>query len=380
MKPDNTQETIYVGLDTGLPPYLPYPRFLLKMDISQTAKLLYALLLDRTTLSQRNGWQDNQGRTFIVYPIAEIAEMLDKGQTAIKAALNELDAAGLLERKRAGFSAANRLYVKLPPLVRISDPMTVGKATLISAENRPTDGRKSDLINTLWKSRPTSSRHRRSSTASGHSGLQPHRPGEGESYRLSATSEWIVSVGQHPGLIPAKTWIKVQESLERNKSKGYRKPRSNEALLTGLLWCRCGNRMYPKLSKRFTADGKPIYTYVCKMKERSKRSLCNRRNAHGNLLDAAIVEQVKSLASNDSTFLTQLEKSKRFTPATGRSTTNGWRTCVSSRPRPSARSTPWWTRWPTSATARQPSMYESVWKNSTPRTPNCRPASPSWRG
>ena len=96
MKPDNTQETIYVGLDTGLPPYLPYPRFLLKMDISQTAKLLYALLLDRTTLSQRNGWQDDQGRTFIVYPIAEIAEMLDKGQTAIKAALNELDAAGLL--------------------------------------------------------------------------------------------------------------------------------------------------------------------------------------------------------------------------------------------------------------------------------------------
>lgn len=105
MKPDNTQETIYVGLDTGLPPYLPYPRFLLKMDISQTAKLLYALLLDRTTLSQRNGWQDDQGRTFIVYPIAEIAEMLDKGQTAIKAALNELDAAGLLERKRAGDDA-----------------------------------------------------------------------------------------------------------------------------------------------------------------------------------------------------------------------------------------------------------------------------------
>lgn len=145
MKPDNTQETIYVGLDTGLPPYLPYPRFLLKMDISQTAKLLYALLLDRTTLSQRNGWQDDQGRTFIVYPIVEIAEILDKGQTAIKAALNELDAAGLLERKRAGFSSANRLYVKLPPLVRISDPMTVGKATLIRSENRPTDGRKTDL-------------------------------------------------------------------------------------------------------------------------------------------------------------------------------------------------------------------------------------------
>ena len=146
MKPEETQETVYVGIDTGLPPYLPYPRFLLKMDISQSAKLLYALLLDRTTLSQRNGWQDGEGRTFIVYPIAEIADMLDRGCTAIKNALNELDAAGLLERKRAGFSAANRLYVKMPPVVQISDHMTAGKPTLISPEKRPTDSQKSDLM------------------------------------------------------------------------------------------------------------------------------------------------------------------------------------------------------------------------------------------
>lgn len=146
MKPEETQETVYVGIDTGLPPYLPYPRFLLKMDISQTAKLLYALLLDRTTLSQKNGWQDGEGRTFIVYPVAEIADMLDRGCTAIKYALNELDAAGLLKRKRAGFSAANRLYVKMPPVVQISDHMTAGKATLISPEKRPYDSRKSDLM------------------------------------------------------------------------------------------------------------------------------------------------------------------------------------------------------------------------------------------
>ena len=128
MKPGELPELVYVGIGTGIPPYLPYPRFLLKMDISQTAKLLYALLLDRTTLSQKNGWQDSEGRTFIVYPVAEIAEMLDKGCTAIKNALNELDAAGLLERKRAGFSAANHLYVKVPlPVVQFSDLMTVGK-------------------------------------------------------------------------------------------------------------------------------------------------------------------------------------------------------------------------------------------------------------
>ena len=85
----------------------------------------------------------------------------------------------------------------------------------------------------------------------------------------------IVSVGKHPGLVLGKVWIQIQESLERNKSKSFRKPRSNEALLTGLLFCSCGERMYPKMSKRKTVDGKVIYTYVCKIKERSQRSVNN---------------------------------------------------------------------------------------------------------
>ena len=42
---------------TELPAYLPYPRFLLETDISHTARVLYSLLLDRSTLSQKNGWR-----------------------------------------------------------------------------------------------------------------------------------------------------------------------------------------------------------------------------------------------------------------------------------------------------------------------------------
>ena len=121
-----------------------------------------------------------------------------------------------------------------------------------------------------------------------------------------------MSVGKHPGLIPGKVWVQVQESLERNKSKSFRKPRSNEALLTGLLFCSCGERMYPKMSKRKTADGKVIYTYVCKMKERSQRTVCNSKNANGNTLDMAIIEQVKMLADDKETFVSQLEQSRKF--------------------------------------------------------------------
>ncbi len=135
---------------------------------------------------------------------------------------------------------------------------------------------------------------------------------KGKATVLLPVSQWIIALGQHPGLVPSRQWIKVQESLDRNKSKAYRKPRNNEALLTGLLFCSCGDRMYPKLSQRKTADGQPIYTYVCKMKERSKRERCNHRNANGNILDAAIIEQIKTLTEHDSSFIAQLEKSRQF--------------------------------------------------------------------
>ena len=125
-------------------------------------------------------------------------------------------------------------------------------------------------------------------------------------------TEWIVSVGLHQGIIPGKVWITVQESLNRNKSKAYRKPRNNEALLTGLLYCTCGSRMYPKISKRKTVDGKPIYTYVCKLKERSQRSMCNSKNANGNTLDMAVIEQIKLLEDDKGSFIDQLEQSRKF--------------------------------------------------------------------
>ena len=131
----------YITAETIIPPYLPYPRFLLKMDLSQTAKLLYALLLDCSTLSQKNGWQDSEGRIYIIYPVTKIAEILDKGRTTIQDTLNELAAAGLMERKRTRFATANHIYVKVPPVVQVSVPMTAGKPDIISPKNRTYDVR-----------------------------------------------------------------------------------------------------------------------------------------------------------------------------------------------------------------------------------------------
>ena len=58
----------YIKAQTPLPAYFPYPKFLLQMSLSHTARLTYVLLLDRMTLSQKNGWVDVQGRAYVLYP------------------------------------------------------------------------------------------------------------------------------------------------------------------------------------------------------------------------------------------------------------------------------------------------------------------------
>lgn len=46
--------TDFLTADTSLPSYMMFPRFLLDMEINETAKMLYMILLDRARLSQKN--------------------------------------------------------------------------------------------------------------------------------------------------------------------------------------------------------------------------------------------------------------------------------------------------------------------------------------
>lgn len=124
-----------------MPQYIPFPRFLLDMELSHTAKLIYSVLLYRANLSKINGWIDEQGRVYITYPITEIAENLHKGVSVIKEGLSALDRAGLTERKR-NFSAPDTIYVKLPAEGLKADPQTAGKPAISEPENRPTQSRK----------------------------------------------------------------------------------------------------------------------------------------------------------------------------------------------------------------------------------------------
>lgn len=135
---------------------------------------------------------------------------------------------------------------------------------------------------------------------------------EGKHHQMRDVKDWIISIGDHPGLILASDWIQVQKQLLRNSSKSYRKPRSSVALLSGLVFCgKCGDYMRPKLSRRKNSNGEYVYSYLCQLKEKSRCQNCNIKNLNGNLLDNAICEEIKKLAADNSEFIKQLLQIKK---------------------------------------------------------------------
>ena len=104
----------YLKPNMPLPQYLPYARFLLDTDLSHRAKLLYTLLLDRATLSQKNNWVDNQGRIHVIYPLSNLAKDLGCCISSVTRAFSELEDAQLVERIRSGFSKPSRILLKVP--------------------------------------------------------------------------------------------------------------------------------------------------------------------------------------------------------------------------------------------------------------------------
>ena len=66
--------------------YFRVPKILFRdikfKDLSTDAKTLYGILLDRMGLSVKNGWLDEQGRVYIIFPVQEVMRYLEKQNIA----------------------------------------------------------------------------------------------------------------------------------------------------------------------------------------------------------------------------------------------------------------------------------------------------------
>ena len=81
-------------------------------ELSTDAKTLYGILLDRMSLSVKNGWLDEQNRVFIIFTIEDVKRALCCADNKATKLLRELEEFGLIERKRRGQGKPSLVYVK----------------------------------------------------------------------------------------------------------------------------------------------------------------------------------------------------------------------------------------------------------------------------
>ena len=81
-------------------------------QLSTDARTLYGILLDRMSLSVKNGWLDEQGRVYIIYTVREVQESLCCAEHKAVKLFRELEDFDLIERKRRGLGRPSLIYVK----------------------------------------------------------------------------------------------------------------------------------------------------------------------------------------------------------------------------------------------------------------------------
>ncbi|MGF3939882.1 replication initiator protein A [Staphylococcus aureus] len=79
--------------------------------LSDSAKVTYAILNDRVSLSIKNNWIDDNGDIYFIFINESLQNILDKSKNTITKIKKELQEVGLLEQIRTGFNRPNKLYL-----------------------------------------------------------------------------------------------------------------------------------------------------------------------------------------------------------------------------------------------------------------------------
>ena len=91
-----------------LPQWLFDPEY---KDMSLRAKVVYALIFDRRSLSLENNWYDKNGDVYMYFTNQQMMEKLNCSEKTIISSKKELEKYGLIKEVRQGINRPNRLYI-----------------------------------------------------------------------------------------------------------------------------------------------------------------------------------------------------------------------------------------------------------------------------
>lgn len=116
---EKTEFNYFYGNEADLYSFYRIPKELFTNEkfknLSTDAKLIYGLMLDRMSLSLKNGWLDEQKRVYIFFSMEEVMESMNCSKNKALKSLGELDTEtgiGLIERVKQGQGKPTIIYVK----------------------------------------------------------------------------------------------------------------------------------------------------------------------------------------------------------------------------------------------------------------------------
>lgn len=108
--------------------------------LSANAKIMYMHMLERCKLSMKNKWIDEARNVFIIYPVEQLAKMMNLKKSKIHLLLNELEMYQLIKRKRTGGTYPNKIYVaNLDAQVRFENEYADAKQPTDTVQNENAD-------------------------------------------------------------------------------------------------------------------------------------------------------------------------------------------------------------------------------------------------
>lgn len=119
---DGIRFKYFYGMEADMLTFYRIPKLLVIDDyfknLSSDAKILYGLMLDRMSLSQKNGWLDDENRVYIYFSLEDVMEYLNVGKNkalGLLAALDTENGIGLIERIKQGQGKPDKIwcYVKI---------------------------------------------------------------------------------------------------------------------------------------------------------------------------------------------------------------------------------------------------------------------------
>ena len=115
-----------------------------KNKLNSDSKILYAFLLDRLSLSQKNHWIDEDNNVYLIFTREEVQEKLNLSDKTVTKSFKILMEVNLVQEKRQGLGKPNLIYVgkinhsdseNLRFLNRKNYDSGIGESTTLDSEN-----------------------------------------------------------------------------------------------------------------------------------------------------------------------------------------------------------------------------------------------------